>query len=284
MAALSRSSAEAEAGGRLASGGRGRHVPLLAASGGGLVAIVVTKFPHDVSKCCPLSAYTVVIAWPCLVFVGVIGLALLASACGGFHFARGSSSRELSVGRVAEAAVAPCVVNISESKCCELLYLSELRVVLCKFSGSLHTNSNAQKNQRKASQCFASSSRDQQLGDLTQEIKLEQIHPQSSSSHIRSSAIRSHKRIWMKDLKNSTISSVCLNFEFFLALHFYNSSSNIFVLVVSTLDQGRSTLVPDSRRPSCQTGTAVSTLDQGRSTLVPDSRSPSCQTGTAGRH
>ncbi|MQM20393.1 hypothetical protein Taro_053410 [Colocasia esculenta] len=32
--------------------------------------------------------------------------------------------------------------------------------------------------------------------------------------------------------------------------------SHIFVLVVSTLDQGRSTLVPDSRRPSCQTGTA----------------------------
>ncbi|MQL98779.1 hypothetical protein Taro_031494 [Colocasia esculenta] len=32
--------------------------------------------------------------------------------------------------------------------------------------------------------------------------------------------------------------------------------SHIFVLVVSTLDQSRSTLVPDSRRPSCQTGTA----------------------------
>ncbi|MQM21314.1 hypothetical protein Taro_054354, partial [Colocasia esculenta] len=50
--------------------------------------------------------------------------------------ARGSSSRELSVRRVAEAAVAPCVVSSSESECCELLYLSELRVVLCKFSGS----------------------------------------------------------------------------------------------------------------------------------------------------
>ncbi|MQL88600.1 hypothetical protein Taro_021165, partial [Colocasia esculenta] len=33
--------------------------------------------------------------------------------------------------------------------------------------------------------------------------------------------------------------------------------SHIFVLVVSTLDQSRSTLVPDSRRLSCQTGTAA---------------------------
>ncbi|MQL69160.1 hypothetical protein Taro_001475 [Colocasia esculenta] len=32
--------------------------------------------------------------------------------------ARGSSSQELGVGRVAEAAVAPCVVNSSESECC----------------------------------------------------------------------------------------------------------------------------------------------------------------------
>ncbi|MQL77353.1 hypothetical protein Taro_009790 [Colocasia esculenta] len=38
---------------------------------------------------------------------------------------RGSSSRELSVGRVAEAAVASCVVSSSVSECCELLYLSE---------------------------------------------------------------------------------------------------------------------------------------------------------------
>ncbi|MQM10093.1 hypothetical protein Taro_042981 [Colocasia esculenta] len=49
--------------------------------------------------------------------------------------ARGSSSRELGVGRVAEAAVAPCVDSSSESECCELLYLSELRVVFCKSSG-----------------------------------------------------------------------------------------------------------------------------------------------------
>ncbi|MQM18415.1 hypothetical protein Taro_051406 [Colocasia esculenta] len=49
--------------------------------------------------------------------------------------ARGSSSWELSVGRVAETAVALCVVSSSESECCELLYLSEQRVVFCKFSG-----------------------------------------------------------------------------------------------------------------------------------------------------
>ncbi|MQM03296.1 hypothetical protein Taro_036075 [Colocasia esculenta] len=35
--------------------------------------------------------------------------------------ARGSSSRELGVGQVAEAAVAPCVVSSSESECCEFL-------------------------------------------------------------------------------------------------------------------------------------------------------------------
>ncbi|MQL74458.1 hypothetical protein Taro_006821 [Colocasia esculenta] len=35
----------------------------------------------------------------------------------------------------AEMAVTPCVVSSSKSECCELLYLSELRVVLRKFSG-----------------------------------------------------------------------------------------------------------------------------------------------------
>ncbi|MQM08350.1 hypothetical protein Taro_041211 [Colocasia esculenta] len=39
--------AGAEAGARLASRGLGRRIPLLAASGGGLVAVVVTAFPHD---------------------------------------------------------------------------------------------------------------------------------------------------------------------------------------------------------------------------------------------
>ncbi|MQL83590.1 hypothetical protein Taro_016085 [Colocasia esculenta] len=58
-----------EAGARLASRACGLWVPLLAASGGGLVAIVVTTFPHDVSKCSPVAlAGTVVIVWPCLVF------------------------------------------------------------------------------------------------------------------------------------------------------------------------------------------------------------------------
>ncbi|MQL80986.1 hypothetical protein Taro_013447, partial [Colocasia esculenta] len=37
--------------------------------------------------------------------------------------------------------------------------------------------------------------------------------------------------------------------------------SHNFVLVVSTLDKGRSTLVPDSRRPSFQTGTAEGQVD-----------------------
>ncbi|MQL84234.1 hypothetical protein Taro_016735 [Colocasia esculenta] len=50
VAALSRSSREAEAGARLASRGSGWCVLLLAASGGGLVVVVVTVFPHDVFK------------------------------------------------------------------------------------------------------------------------------------------------------------------------------------------------------------------------------------------
>ncbi|MQM22973.1 hypothetical protein Taro_056033 [Colocasia esculenta] len=56
--------------------------------------------------------------------------------------AGGSSSRELGVRRVAEVAMTPCLVSSSESKCCELLYLSELRVVLCKFSGSVGGDAN----------------------------------------------------------------------------------------------------------------------------------------------
>ncbi|MQM03852.1 hypothetical protein Taro_036639 [Colocasia esculenta] len=42
---------------------------------------------------------------------------------------------------------------------------------------------------------------------------------------------------------------------------FVGLSSHIFVLVVSTLDQSRSTLVPDSRRLSCKTGTAEGQVD-----------------------
>ncbi|MQL93760.1 hypothetical protein Taro_026411, partial [Colocasia esculenta] len=37
--------------------------------------------------------------------------------------ARGSSSWELGVRRVAKVVVAPCIVSSSESECCELLYL-----------------------------------------------------------------------------------------------------------------------------------------------------------------
>ncbi|MQL87788.1 hypothetical protein Taro_020336 [Colocasia esculenta] len=48
---LSRSSREFRDESRLASGGHGQRVPLLVASGGGLVAVVVTAFPHDISKC-----------------------------------------------------------------------------------------------------------------------------------------------------------------------------------------------------------------------------------------
>ncbi|MQM12375.1 hypothetical protein Taro_045291 [Colocasia esculenta] len=72
MAALSRPCTGAEVGARLASRACRLRVPLLAASGGGLVAVVVTTFPHDVSKCSPIAlAGTIVIAWPCLVFRGL---------------------------------------------------------------------------------------------------------------------------------------------------------------------------------------------------------------------
>ncbi|MQL69769.1 hypothetical protein Taro_002081 [Colocasia esculenta] len=69
--------ARAEAGARLVSGGRGQRVPLLAASGRDLVAVVVTAFSSRrfqvflVARAC-----TAVIAWLCLVSVGVVGLAL----------------------------------------------------------------------------------------------------------------------------------------------------------------------------------------------------------------
>ncbi|MQL93476.1 hypothetical protein Taro_026116 [Colocasia esculenta] len=54
VVALSHSSGEADAGARLASRERGRRVPFLASSGGGLVAVIVTTFPPDVSTCYPL--------------------------------------------------------------------------------------------------------------------------------------------------------------------------------------------------------------------------------------
>ncbi|MQM05981.1 hypothetical protein Taro_038806 [Colocasia esculenta] len=59
--------ARAEAGARLVSEGRGQRVPLLAASGDGLVAVVVTMFSSRRFQVFPVAlACTVVIAWPCL--------------------------------------------------------------------------------------------------------------------------------------------------------------------------------------------------------------------------
>ncbi|MQL79515.1 hypothetical protein Taro_011960 [Colocasia esculenta] len=179
VAALSRSSVEAEARARLASRGHGQRVPLLAASGGGLVVVVVTAFLHDFRS--PVLGCQFVVALACvasrprgvsgvrggpicgpstlwrsevvvLVFsvFGVPatlageGLVIPTGPCSRDSLpllpsTRGSSSWELGVGRVTETAVAPCVVSSSKRECCELLYLSELRVVLCKFSGTYLT-------------------------------------------------------------------------------------------------------------------------------------------------
>ncbi|MQL69822.1 hypothetical protein Taro_002113, partial [Colocasia esculenta] len=111
----------ADPGARLASRGRGRCVPLLAASGGGLVVVVVMTFPHDVSN----PWWHRHVWFPDLVVCPGFGVVLLVGPrpCG----ARGSSSRELGVGRAMETAVTPRVVINSESECCELLYLSDLR-------------------------------------------------------------------------------------------------------------------------------------------------------------
>ncbi|MQM16563.1 hypothetical protein Taro_049521 [Colocasia esculenta] len=121
--------------------------PLLAASGGGLVAVVVTAFPHDVFKypcfwwfplvvlpvpvrggsaCGPLTLWrsevVVLEVRPCgglrvpTALAGK-GLVIPTGSCSRgsppppLPSARGSSSWELGVGRVAEAAVASCVVS-----------------------------------------------------------------------------------------------------------------------------------------------------------------------------
>ncbi|MQL79970.1 hypothetical protein Taro_012422 [Colocasia esculenta] len=65
-----------EAGARLARRARGLRVPLLAASGGVLIVVVVTTFPHDVPSVPRCPSCTAVTAWLCLVFVGIVGLAL----------------------------------------------------------------------------------------------------------------------------------------------------------------------------------------------------------------
>ncbi|MQM00196.1 hypothetical protein Taro_032928, partial [Colocasia esculenta] len=141
------------AGAGLACKGCGRHVSLLAASGGGLVVVVVTAFPHDTrassgfcfgvlsipksrsgpgdvsrvrggSACGPSTLWRS--RWPCmrrvcgppqLVVVALRYSALFARLTPPplLPSARGSSSRELGVGRVAEAFVTLCVVSSSES-------------------------------------------------------------------------------------------------------------------------------------------------------------------------
>ncbi|MQL91653.1 hypothetical protein Taro_024268 [Colocasia esculenta] len=132
---------------RLATRGSGWCVLLLAAGSGSLVAVVVTTFPHDVSKyySSVVLFFGASLWWhrrmwlPDLAVCQGSGVVLFVGPrpCRGLGWPclRGSSSRELCVRQVAEAAVAPCIVSSSESECCELLYLSELRVVLCKFSG-----------------------------------------------------------------------------------------------------------------------------------------------------
>ncbi|MQM14639.1 hypothetical protein Taro_047574, partial [Colocasia esculenta] len=171
-----------EAGARLVSGGHGRRVPLLAASGGGLVAVIThasgvfrsvfSLFRSPILGCQSVVAPACMDSRPCGVSgvqggsacrpstlwrseVAVLGVrrhshlvvawslrALFARLTPLLPSARGSSSRELGVGRVAEATVVPCVVSNSESECCELLYPSELRVVLYSFSGSVGGDAN----------------------------------------------------------------------------------------------------------------------------------------------
>ncbi|MQL76081.1 hypothetical protein Taro_008458 [Colocasia esculenta] len=73
VVALSRPCTRAEAGARLASRVRGLWVPLLAASGGGLVAVVVTTLSSRRFQVFLIAqACTAVIAWLCLVSVGVV--------------------------------------------------------------------------------------------------------------------------------------------------------------------------------------------------------------------
>ncbi|MQM09130.1 hypothetical protein Taro_041995, partial [Colocasia esculenta] len=129
-----------EAGARLASIGRGRRVPLLAASGGGLVAIVVAMFSSVI--CCPSlhGGYSLVVPtfpWASLALD-------LVEAHPPPYFLQLGAPRHGSLvsDGFAKAAVAPCVVSSSGSECCELLYPSELRVVICKFSGSVGDDAN----------------------------------------------------------------------------------------------------------------------------------------------
>ncbi|MQM08401.1 hypothetical protein Taro_041256 [Colocasia esculenta] len=138
-----------EAGARLASRACGLRVPFLAASGGGLVVVVVAAFPHDVSKCSslPVRGGTGVCGFPtwrcvrvvvwsqwytegcfrCVLdSVGFYGSRVCVPTSVGtsnpywalftrltplLPSAKGSWLRELGVGRVAEAVVALGVVS-----------------------------------------------------------------------------------------------------------------------------------------------------------------------------
>ncbi|MQL99024.1 hypothetical protein Taro_031744, partial [Colocasia esculenta] len=135
----------AEAGARLASRGHGRLVPLLAASDGGLVAVVVTVFPHDTCASGGFCSVSSQFRSPVLGFHSVVAptcaqgcfrfVPYSVGFCGGRvcvtnlvggrdvamfwignpywalfarltpYFLQGSSLRELGVGRVAEAAL-----------------------------------------------------------------------------------------------------------------------------------------------------------------------------------
>ncbi|MQM14994.1 hypothetical protein Taro_047928 [Colocasia esculenta] len=97
---------------QLASRACGLRVPLLAASGGGLVAVVVTTLPHDISKV-PAA----------LAGEGLVNRTGPCSRGSPPYFLQlGARRRGSSVSDgFAEAAVASCVVSSSESECCELL-------------------------------------------------------------------------------------------------------------------------------------------------------------------
>ncbi|MQL90068.1 hypothetical protein Taro_022638 [Colocasia esculenta] len=116
-AALSHPSTGAKAGARLAGRACGLRVPLLAASGGGLVVVVVTTFPHDTRAS---DGFRSVYSRFCSLVLGcqsevAVLAALFTRLTPLLPSATGSPSRELGVGQVAEAVVAPCVVSSSEN-------------------------------------------------------------------------------------------------------------------------------------------------------------------------
>ncbi|MQM21276.1 hypothetical protein Taro_054314 [Colocasia esculenta] len=107
---------------------------------GGSACRPLTLWRSEVAMLVVRRPSHVVAQWsPVLVALASEGLVIPTGPCSQGSLpllpsGRGSSSLELGVGRVAEMTVVPCAVSSSEGECCELLYLSELRVVLCKFS------------------------------------------------------------------------------------------------------------------------------------------------------